>query len=229
MVARSATCDFGRAIFSPQAKKIVARLFFRRYAKKKNWGSFFYFAGGDFFLGAYLCIMLCNMETTWRLGIGNVTDHRLWRMVNIVLVLIYFSFLPIDLGAAMLAPSNSCPDFGSVGVISSFLFQGIPRYPDTHFFEVREPFKRSLLVDFQAHIRAYIAVVVVVVVVVVVAVAVVVVVVVVAAAVVAVVVVVVVVIVVVVVVAVAVVAVVAVVVVVVVVVIVAILVAVVVA
>ena len=42
-------------------------------------------------------------------------------------------------------------------MISSFLLQDIPRHPDTRLFEVRGAFKRSLLLDFQAHIRAYIA------------------------------------------------------------------------
>ena len=39
-------------------------------------------------------------------------------------------------------------------MIISFLLQDIPRHPDTRLFEVREAFKRSLLLDFQAHIRA---------------------------------------------------------------------------
>ena len=42
-------------------------------------------------------------------------------------------------------------------MINSFLLQDIPRHPDTCLFEVREAFKRSLLLGFQAHIRAYIA------------------------------------------------------------------------
>ena len=42
-------------------------------------------------------------------------------------------------------------------MISSFLLQDIPRHPDTRLFEVREAFKRSLLLGFQARIRAYIA------------------------------------------------------------------------
>ena len=36
-----------------------------------------------------LLLLMCsssrNMETTQRLGIGNVTDHRLWRMANMML------------------------------------------------------------------------------------------------------------------------------------------------
>ena len=39
-------------------------------------------------------------------------------------------------------------------MISSFLLQDIPRHPDTRLFEVREAFKRSLLLGFQGHIRA---------------------------------------------------------------------------
>ena len=42
-------------------------------------------------------------------------------------------------------------------MISSFLLQDIPRHPDTRLFEVREACKRSLLLGFQAHIRACIA------------------------------------------------------------------------
>ena len=53
--------------------------------------------------------------------------------------------------------ARASPDFGSVSVISSFLLQDIPRHPDTRLFEVREAFKRGLLLGFQAHIRAYIA------------------------------------------------------------------------
>ena len=41
---------------------------------------------------------------------------------------------------------RATPDFGSVRVISSFLLSDIPRHPDTRLFEVREAFKRSLLV-----------------------------------------------------------------------------------
>ena len=40
-------------------------------------------------------------------------------------------------------------------MISSFLLQDTPRHPDTRLFEVREAFKRSLLLRFQAHIRPY--------------------------------------------------------------------------
>ena len=47
--------------------------------------------------------------------------------------------------------------FGSVSVISSFLLQDIPRHPDTRLFEVREAFKRNLLLGFQARIRAVLA------------------------------------------------------------------------
>ena len=50
---------------------------------------------------------------------------------------------------------RATPDFGSVSVISSLLFQDIPWHPNTRLFEVREAFKRSLLLDFQARIRAY--------------------------------------------------------------------------
>ena len=50
---------------------------------------------------------------------------------------------------------RATPDFGSFSVISSFLLQDMPRHPDTRLFEVREAFKRSLLLGFQAHIRAY--------------------------------------------------------------------------
>ena len=53
---------------------------------------------------------------------------------------------------------QATPDFGSVGVISSFLLEDIPRHPDTPLFEVREAFKRSLLNGFQAHVRAYFAI-----------------------------------------------------------------------
>ena len=56
----------------------------------------------------------------------------------------------------MLAPSYT-PDVGSVSMISSFLLQEIPRRPDTRLSEVREAFIRSLLLGFQAHIRAYMA------------------------------------------------------------------------
>ena len=48
-------------------------------------------------------------------------------------------------------------EFGSVSAISSFLLQDIPRHPDTRLFEVREVFKRSSLLGFQAYVRAYIA------------------------------------------------------------------------
>ena len=99
---------------------------------------------------------MCIRDRHKRLGIGNVTDHRLWRMVTIVLIC-FSLFLSIDLGAAMLAPSYSWLR-ESASVISSFLLQDIPRHPDTRLFEVREAFKRSfLLLGFQAHIRAYIA------------------------------------------------------------------------
>ena len=52
---------------------------------------------------------------------------------------------------------RATPDFGSVSVITSVLLLDIPRHPDTRLFEVREAFKRSLLLGFQARIRAYIA------------------------------------------------------------------------
>ena len=42
-------------------------------------------------------------------------------------------------------------------MISSFLLQDIPRHPETRLLEVREAFKRILLLGFQAHTRAYIA------------------------------------------------------------------------
>ena len=42
-------------------------------------------------------------------------------------------------------------------MITSFPLQDIPRHPDTRLFGVREAFKRSLLLGFQAHIRTYIA------------------------------------------------------------------------
>ena len=41
-------------------------------------------------------------------------------------------------------------------MISSFLLQAIPRH-DTRVFEVREAFKRTLLLGFGAYISAYIA------------------------------------------------------------------------
>ena len=42
--------------------------------------------------------------------------------------------------------------------ISSFLLQDSPRHPDTRLFEVREVFKRTLLLlGFRAYIRAYTA------------------------------------------------------------------------
>ena len=40
---------------------------------------------------------------------------------------------------------------------SSFLLQDIPTHPDTRLFEVREAFKRIMLLGFRAYIRAYIA------------------------------------------------------------------------
>ena len=43
-------------------------------------------------------------------------------------------------------------------MISSFLLQDTPRHPDTRLFQVREAFKWSSLLGFQAHIRAYIAI-----------------------------------------------------------------------
>ena len=70
------------------------------------------------------------METTERLGIGNVTDHRLRRMSNGehgIKTNMFLSFLSIDLGAAILAPSCETPDLWSVSAISSFLLQDIPR------------------------------------------------------------------------------------------------------
>ena len=103
--------------------------------------------GGGFFF--------CHTFLVWRLRIGNVTDHRLWRMAN--RVLIRFSLF-CRLTWVQRCWSRASPDFGSVSVVSSFLLQDIPRHPDTRLFEVREAFKRSLLLDFQAHIRAYIAI-----------------------------------------------------------------------
>ena len=52
---------------------------------------------------------------------------------------------------------RATPDFGSVRVFSLFLPQDMPRRPDKRLFEVREAFKRSLLLGVQAHIRADIA------------------------------------------------------------------------
>ena len=70
------------------------------------------------------------------------------------------SFLSIDLSCSDAGPEllhRSTPDFGIVSVNSSFLPQDIPRHPDAHLFEVREAFKRTLLLGFRAYIRAYIA------------------------------------------------------------------------
>ena len=94
------------------------------------------------------------MCVTWkrrkRLGIGNVTDHRLWRMENIVLIC-FLSFLSIDLWVQRCWP-RATPDFGSVkSVISSS--QGILIHAFSRLG--RRLFKRSLLLRFQAHIRAY--------------------------------------------------------------------------
>ena len=50
---------------------------------------------------------------------------------------------------------RATPDFGSLSVISSFL-QDIPRH-DARFFEVREAFKRTLMLRFRAYISEYIA------------------------------------------------------------------------
>ena len=98
------------------------------------------------------------LRVTWkrqRLGIGNVTDRRLWRMANIVLIC--FSFFH-RLTWVQRGWPRAIPDFGSVSVISSFLLQDIPRHPDTRLFEIRETFKRSFSLGFHAHIRAYIAI-----------------------------------------------------------------------
>ena len=92
---------------------------------------------------AYLCVCcMCNMETTWRLGSGNVTDHRLWRISNIVL-LCFSLFYRLT--------------WVSVSVLSSFMHQDISKHPETRLLEIREAFERSLLPGCQAHIFAHIS------------------------------------------------------------------------
>ena len=128
----------GAQQFSPKAKKNVARLFFAVGQKKKMGPFFLYFAGVFFFCKA------CLWKRHMRLGIGNVTDHRLWRMVNTVFIC--FSLFYRLTWVQRCWPRATTPDCGSVSVISSFLLQDIPRHPETRLLEVREAFKRSLLV-----------------------------------------------------------------------------------
>ena len=104
LVARSATRDFGRATFFAAGEK-SARLFFAVLGAKKIGARFFYFAGVVFFKSIFVHMLCVTWKRHERLGIGNVTNHRLWRMANIVVIC--FSLLSIDLGAAMLAPSYS--------------------------------------------------------------------------------------------------------------------------
>ena len=96
------------------------------------------------------------MCVTWkrheRLGIGNVTNHRLWRMASIVLTCLSLFY---RLTWVHRCWPRATPDFGSVSVISSVLLQDIPRHPDTRLFEVQEAFKRSLLRFSGAYSRIY--------------------------------------------------------------------------
>ena len=109
-----------------------------------------------FFKGLFMyqgICYVCNMETTQRLGIGNVTDHRLWRMVNIVLIC-FSLFYRLTWGQRCWPRS----EFGSVSVISSFILQDIPRHDTRIYFRgSREASKRTLLLGVRASISAYIA------------------------------------------------------------------------
>ena len=125
--------------------------------RTKNGALFFYFARGDFFFKRFFMYVYVKC-VTWkrhkRLGIGNVTDHRLWRMANIVSICFSIFY---RLTLVQRSWPRATPDFGSVSVILSFLLQDIPRHPDTHLFEVQGAFKSCVLLGFQVHIRAYIA------------------------------------------------------------------------
>ena len=91
-----------------------------------------------------MCYSSRNMETTQRLGIGNVTDHRLLRMANTYNI--FISFSSIDLGAAMLAPSYSCLRKRKCDqLVSASRHSKTCSYPDTRLFKVREAFKRSYI------------------------------------------------------------------------------------
>ena len=103
--AQRDTRFWARNIFRRRPKKF-ARLFFALGAEKKI-GPFFSTSSEVIFF-FWKLIRVYVVCATWkrhkRLGIGNVTDHRLWRMANIVLICF---FLSIDLGSEMLAPSYS--------------------------------------------------------------------------------------------------------------------------
>ena len=108
-------------------------------------------------LSSGLLLLMCyssrNMETT---ETGHWERHRSPTMANgEYSVNMFLSFYRLTW--VQRCWPRATPDFGSASVISSFLLQDIPRHPDTRLFEVREAFKRSLLLGFQAHICAYIA------------------------------------------------------------------------
>ena len=136
----------GAQHFSPLAKKNVARLFFAIGGEKKC-GPFFLLRRRCFFFKPYtgICICcVCNMETT---ETGHWERHRSPIMANGEYSIIIYVCFPLfyRLTWVQRCWPRATPDFGSVYVISSFLLQDIPRHPDTRLFEVREAFKRSLL------------------------------------------------------------------------------------
>ena len=77
-----------------------------------------------------------------------------WRMANIILILLCFSLF-YRLTWVQRCWHRATFDSGSASVISSFLLQDVPSH-DTRLVEVREAFKRTLLLGFRGKIRAYI-------------------------------------------------------------------------
>ena len=134
----------GAQHFSPQAKAIVARRFFALGGNKFGALLFLLCRRWCFFLNLIyvLRICVCNVETTEE--IGHWERHRSPTMANgEYSINMFLSFYRLTW--VQRCWPRATPDFGSVSVISSFLLQDIPRHPDTRLFEVREAFKRTLL------------------------------------------------------------------------------------
>ena len=76
----------------------------------------------------------------WALGASPITDLANGEYYSINM---FFSFYRLTW--VQRCWLRATPDFGSVSVINSFPLKDVPWHPDTRLFEVREAFKRSLL------------------------------------------------------------------------------------
>ena len=155
--AQRKTRLWARNISCRRRKKLL-RAFSSPWAKTKNWGPFFLICRRQFrqkkkLIHVYMCVAW-KPHRDWALGTSPMTDYGEWRIWHSKLCFSLF----YRLTWAWRRWPRVTPDFGSMSVISSFLLQDSPGNPEIRLLEVRKVFKRSLLLGFQARIRAYIAI-----------------------------------------------------------------------